>query len=91
MPEISHQSTDAERRMAIASELERLEESAKFSSQSQFEQSKRWRAINLLLGVPASGLAASGGWPRRPGFRRFGSHLDDHQRLAPDEPGRGSG
>ncbi|CAM5500078.1 hypothetical protein SRIMHP_42070 (plasmid) [Streptomyces rimosus subsp. rimosus] len=47
--------------MAIASELERLEESAKFSSQSQFEQSKRWRAINLLLGVPASGLAAVAG------------------------------
>lgn len=60
MPETA-QPTDADRREAIADELERLEESAKYSAQSQFEQAKRWRVINLWLGVPASGLAAIAG------------------------------
>ena len=52
---------DASRRQAIFDELQRLEESAQYSAQSQFEQSKRWRVINLWLGVPASSLAAVAG------------------------------
>ncbi|MGW7759049.1 SLATT domain-containing protein [Streptomyces violaceusniger] len=60
MPETSPP-TEAERRQAISAELERLEESAMYSAQSQFEQAKRWRLINLWLGVPASGLAAIAG------------------------------
>lgn len=60
MPETT-QPADVERRQSISVELERLEESAKYSAQSQFEQAKRWRVINLWLGVPASGLAAVAG------------------------------
>ena len=51
----------AERRVAIEHELRRLEESAMFSSQAQFEQTKQWRGINLGLGLPASLLAAAAG------------------------------
>jgi hypothetical protein len=36
--------------IAIADELSRLEESAKFSAQSQLEQAKFWRATNLVIG-----------------------------------------
>lgn len=46
---------------AIRQELSRIEESAMFSSQGQFEQAKRWRSLNFLLGVPASVLAAVSG------------------------------
>jgi hypothetical protein len=52
---------DASRRQAIDTELLRLEESARDSSQSQFEQTKRWRGVNLGLGLPASLLAAASG------------------------------
>jgi hypothetical protein len=45
----------------ISIEFSRIEESAEFSSQAQFEQAKLWRGINLLLGVPAAALAAVAG------------------------------
>jgi hypothetical protein len=45
----------------IGRELSRIEESARFSAQAQFEQAKYWRAIHLTLGVPASVLAAVAG------------------------------
>jgi hypothetical protein len=45
----------------IAAELQRLEESAMWSAQGQFEQAKQWRSLNLLLGIPASALAAVSG------------------------------
>lgn len=32
-----------------------------WSAQSQFEQAKQWRGVNLFLGVPASALAAVSG------------------------------
>lgn len=38
----------------IGEELSRLEESARFSSQVQFEAAKFWHGWNLRLGVPAS-------------------------------------
>jgi hypothetical protein len=53
--------TDQDRRQAIEAELRRLEESATYSAQSQFEQAKRWRGVNLGLGIPASLLAAIAG------------------------------
>jgi hypothetical protein len=53
--------SDAAVRRAIDDELQRVEESARFSAQSQFEQAKQWRALNLLLGIPASVLAALSG------------------------------
>src|SRR4051794_15654576 len=52
---------EARRRAAIVDELRRLEESAMYSAQIQFEQAKRWRRVNLSLGVPASALAALSG------------------------------
>jgi hypothetical protein len=45
----------------IRKELSRIEESARFSAQAQFEQAKYWRAVNLTLGVPAAVLAAVAG------------------------------
>jgi hypothetical protein len=42
----------------IRKEVSRIEESARYSSQSQLEQAKLWRAVNLLLGLPAAVLAA---------------------------------
>lgn len=45
----------------IASELQRLEESATYSAQGQFEQAKYWRGLNVVLGVPTSALAAISG------------------------------
>jgi hypothetical protein len=51
---------DAERRQAIERELRRLEESAEYSAQSQFEQTKQWHGVNLLLGLPTEAdLAAA--------------------------------
>jgi hypothetical protein len=40
---------------AIAVESRRLEESAMYGAQMQFEQAKRWRGVNLWLGLPACG------------------------------------
>lgn len=45
----------------IGRELSRLEESARWSSQSQFEQSKFWRGWNLWLGIPSFVLGAASG------------------------------
>lgn len=53
--------SDSDRRQALDGELRRLEESAMDSAQNQFEQAKQWRGINLLLGIPASLLAAVSG------------------------------
>lgn len=46
---------------SIEAELKRLEESAAYSSQAQFEQAKFWRGLNLLIGAPAAILAAISG------------------------------
>lgn len=48
--------------VGVGKELSRLEESARWSCQNQFEQGKFWRGCNLVLGVPASilGLASGG-------------------------------
>lgn len=46
---------------AIGAEFSRLEESARFSGQCQFEQSKFWRRWNLWLGIPAFVLGAASG------------------------------
>jgi hypothetical protein len=53
--------SDAERRSAIEVELRRVEESATYSSQGQFEQMKQWRVFNLVFGTIASVLAAASG------------------------------
>lgn len=53
--------SEPRRRTAIEAELHRLEESATYSSQMQFEQAKLWRGVNLGLGLPASTLAAVSG------------------------------
>jgi hypothetical protein len=45
----------------IAAEADRLHESAKYSSQGQFEQAKLWRGLNAVLGIPAASLAAVSG------------------------------
>jgi hypothetical protein len=45
----------------IGRELSRLEESARWSSQSQFEQAKFWRGWNLWLGIPAFVLGVASG------------------------------
>lgn len=47
--------------VAIGQEALRIHESALYSGQSQFEQAKIWRGINLWLGAPAAALAALGG------------------------------
>ena len=52
---------DDERRREIRDELSRLEESATYSSQAQFEQAKHWRKVNYWLGIPATALAAAAG------------------------------
>jgi hypothetical protein len=48
--------------LPIGEELSRLEESARYSAQVQFEAAKSWHRWNLALGVPASifGLFTSG-------------------------------
>jgi hypothetical protein len=45
----------------VSEELQRIEESATDSGTSQFEQAAQWRGVNLMLGVPASVLAAIAG------------------------------
>src|SRR5260370_24653046 len=45
----------------IHDEARRLEESAMYSAQGQFERAKFWRAVNLSLGVAAAILAAVAG------------------------------
>lgn len=45
----------------IEDELGRIEESAKYSAESQFVQAKIWRLVNLVLGIPAATLAAVAG------------------------------
>jgi hypothetical protein len=47
--------------LPIAQEGDRIHESALYSAQNQFEQMKLWRAMNLLLGLPAAVLAAIAG------------------------------
>jgi sensor histidine kinase regulating citrate/malate metabolism len=42
----------------IGAEALRIHESAVYSSQSQFEQAKIWRALNIWLGAPAALAAA---------------------------------
>ncbi|UUA05222.1 MULTISPECIES: SLATT domain-containing protein [Streptomyces] len=49
------------RRAAIADELRRLEESAMYSAQTQFETAKHWRGVHLMMGIPTSLLAAVAG------------------------------
>lgn len=51
----------SDRRKKIEDELKRLEESAMYSAQIQFEAAKQWRSVNLALGIPASVLAAVSG------------------------------
>ncbi len=48
-------------KMQLAKEMHRLHESCLYSSQGQFELGKQWRLNNILLGVPASILAALAG------------------------------
>jgi hypothetical protein len=48
-------------RTAIEQELRRIEETAMYGAQMQFEQTKFWRSVNLSLGIPASVLAAASG------------------------------
>jgi hypothetical protein len=45
----------------IADEVERIHESALWSTQGQFEQMKLWRVANWIFGVPAAALAAIAG------------------------------
>lgn len=47
--------------VTIGQEALRIHESAQYSAQSQFEQAKIWRGINLWLGAPAAVFAALGG------------------------------
>ena len=51
----------SEELMPIAQEVHRIHEAVMWSAQGQFEQMKLWRLTNLLLGVPAAGLAAISG------------------------------
>lgn len=50
-----------DRLAAIRDELARIEESAMYSAQTQFEQAKRWSRANLWLGIWASVLAGLAG------------------------------
>lgn len=52
---------DEKQKRKLTAEAKRVEEAAKWSGQGQFEQAKIWRGSNLVLGVPASGLAAVAG------------------------------
>jgi hypothetical protein len=52
---------DEAQRQAIDEELKRIEESATYSSQSQFAQAKLWQGVNLAVGLPAALLAAISG------------------------------
>ncbi|MEK9520475.1 SLATT domain-containing protein [Streptomyces sp. NPDC087908] len=53
--------SDGRRRRSLDAEFRRLEESAMWSAQCQFEEGKRWRATHWLLGLPATLLAAIAG------------------------------
>src|SRR5437879_2857865 len=55
---ITSSSSPVERAAAIEKELRRIEEAALYSGQSQFQQAKIWRTVNIGLGAPASILAA---------------------------------
>jgi len=46
---------------ALAEEVHRIHESVAWSAQTQFEQLKLWRGMNMILGVPAAILAAISG------------------------------
>jgi hypothetical protein len=48
-------------KVPVAEEVHRLHESAMWSAQGQFEQTKLWRLANICLGVPAAALAALAG------------------------------
>jgi hypothetical protein len=52
---------DDEQIEKLATEARRVEESAKWSGQGQFEQAKIWRGSNYALGVPSAALAAVAG------------------------------
>jgi hypothetical protein len=54
-------SDEANKILPLKKELGRLEESASYSAQSQFEQAKLWKGVNLFVGAPASILAAISG------------------------------
>ncbi len=54
----------------VGEELSRVEENARWSSQTQFEQGKYWRGCNLVIGIPsgalgviAGGAGISQSWP----------------------------
>lgn len=47
--------------LPLADEINRIHESCLWSAQSQFEQMKLWRSLNLVFGVPAAALAAIAG------------------------------
>jgi hypothetical protein len=51
----------AKTRTAIKTEAERVHESTMYSAQGQFEQAKIWNRKNLILGIPASGVAGIAG------------------------------
>ncbi|MFE2681865.1 SLATT domain-containing protein [Streptomyces mirabilis] len=52
---------DSQRCEQLSKEGKRVEESAMWSGQGQFEQAKIWRGANLTLGTPATALAAIAG------------------------------
>ncbi len=45
----------------LLAEGRRVEESAKWSGQNQFEQAKIWRGSNYIIGLPSTGLGAVAG------------------------------
>src|SRR6266511_2461054 len=55
----SSQPMDEQQIKKLVTEAKRVEESAKWSGQGQFEQAKIWRGSNYALGVPATALAAA--------------------------------
>jgi hypothetical protein len=52
---------NAVNRQALLAEVERIEEAATYSAQTQFSSGKFWRGLNLLLGTAAAALAAVAG------------------------------
>src|ERR1700730_9359332 len=52
---------DDERRDRIREEAARVQESATYSSETQFEYAKRWRSVDRWVGSVAAGLAAVAG------------------------------
>jgi hypothetical protein len=45
----------------VGKELSRIEESARYSSQGQFEQAKIWRKVNAILGTTSALMTAAAG------------------------------